>query len=102
MELEETSLKNMYQILVKVTHDHSTTEWHGTLALFPQESGEIFIDISFSDQPAMQARDQPWDHRMFGLSVECLAHEKQCELIQKEDPGGYKAMPSYRATNIPD
>jgi len=51
MDAKVTCLNNTYHILVRETNDHHILEWSGCLTLSTQENGEIFIDLSFDDQP---------------------------------------------------
>jgi hypothetical protein len=41
---------DQYHILVKEAQDHHIIEWSGSLTLIPQENGEVFLDISFTDE----------------------------------------------------
>ena len=91
METEGTSLNYFYHILVKVGHDHSSTEWHGYLTLYPQENGEIFVDLSFSDQPVVQlSQDQSWDYGISGLFIQCIAQKTLCEPIHEDNTGEFE------------
>ncbi len=42
---------NTYHILVRETNEDHVSEWFGYLTLSTQADGEIFVDLSFDDQP---------------------------------------------------
>ena len=91
METTESSLKNMYHILVKETRHQHTTEWFGYLTILPQENGEIFVDLSFADQPVIYAsQDRACDHGDSGVFIECLAQQTLSEVIHADDTGKFE------------
>lgn len=84
-------LENKYQLQVIEVHDHHTTEWFGSLTLYPQDDGEIFIDISFSDQPVFHAsHDRSCDHGDSGLFIECLSQTTLYEAIHEDTTGEFE------------
>lgn len=58
MDMQEYYLNNTYQILVREMNDGRLFEWFGYLTLSSQENGEIFIDLSFDDQPVEFANQE--------------------------------------------
>ena len=66
-------MKNKYHILVKEMCDHHFKEWSGYLTLFPQENGETYLDVSFSDESVFHAyQDQTQSCDKSDLSIEFI------------------------------
>ena len=73
MEPKEFNTMNIYDVLVKETHDHHSSEWFGSLILIHQENGKVFLDISFTDQEIISDfQDQARDRNDAILSIECI------------------------------
>ncbi len=51
MEANKIDLKNIYRIRVCSTTNYQVAEWHGILTLSTQDDGEIYIDLTFDEQP---------------------------------------------------
>jgi hypothetical protein len=64
---------NIFHILVAEARENSVIEWSGNLTLVPQENGEIFIDISFIEQPVFRdSLDQASSLGNPGLSIDFI------------------------------
>jgi hypothetical protein len=67
---------NQYHILVTERQDHSIIEWSGSLTLIPQENGEKFVEISFTDEEIYRnIQDQPFDPDIAELTIELIDYE---------------------------
>jgi hypothetical protein len=59
MDSKEQYLNNTYRVQVKETLDQSNLEWFGCLTLSTQDNGEIYIDLSFDDEPVEYTSGDP-------------------------------------------
>ncbi len=68
---KEYYLNSTYHILVRETNDGHVSEWFGSLTLSTQEGGEVYIDLSFDDQPIEYVTSEQGE----GLEPSSLAFE---------------------------
>jgi hypothetical protein len=47
---QTTNLKDSYSVLVTERSDGYTNEWIGKVSLMPQENGEIYISLTFTNK----------------------------------------------------
>ena len=72
MDTNEFITKKTYHIQIKESHEDHIIAWFGKLTMHPQENGEIFLDLSFTDQETLcDSQDPDWDDNMPIFSMEC-------------------------------
>ncbi len=66
-------MNNTYRILVKEMCEHYFKEWYGYLTLFPQENGDTYLDVSFTNESVFHVyQDQTQICNTADLSIEFI------------------------------